>query len=242
ISDPLFEQSTQLAAQVFGGIFMGYLAGGLAYANFFIKIKDLNYRIIFGGWIGVSLGSVFGSLFAGLMNIQNYIDLTSQILDPEISDPLFEQSTQLAAQVFGGIFMGFWGGAIVSGAIATILLHIFRDNKKVTYFFTKLQLYDIRYDIAKDLKDYFAFNPRMDTPSDSNIELNLADIDLMQEKEQKKHHIIIRILTEIVYFISPWEKALEKTRIAAYRDIFEKVCEENSLEIKDEKITIINQN
>lgn len=235
----IFWNNLEVTAITYGAIcggFAGYLAGGLAYANFFIKIKDLNYRIIFGGWVGVSLGAVFGALFAGLMNYQFYIDLTTQILDPEISDPLVEQSTQLGAQVFSGIFMGFWGGAIASGAIATILLHFLRDKKKFTFFFTKLQLYDIRYNLAKDLKDYFA-----NTQGSNITELNLSEVKLLQERELKKPHIIIRIFREILYFISPWEKPLEKTRIDAFKEIIDKICEEKNYDILEEKITLVNQ-
>jgi len=47
------EQLAIVYGAICGG-FAGYLAGGLAYGNFFVKIKDSIFRIIFGGWIGVS--------------------------------------------------------------------------------------------------------------------------------------------------------------------------------------------
>ena len=47
----IFMNTSEAYAIIYGAIcggFAGYLAGGLAYANFFIHIKDDIYRIIFG--------------------------------------------------------------------------------------------------------------------------------------------------------------------------------------------------
>ncbi|MEA2071451.1 MAG: hypothetical protein U9O98_09190 [Asgard group archaeon] len=112
------------------GGFAGYLAGGLAYADFFIKIKDEIYRILFGGIIGVLLGGILGGLFAGLV------------------DPI-------GGDIFGGIFMGFWGG-VISGGIATVLLYILREERKFTDFFSKRIMYlEIINKLTKDIESYF---------------------------------------------------------------------------------------
>ncbi|NHJ47079.1 MAG: hypothetical protein FK733_04755 [Asgard group archaeon] len=152
----IFWGRTDTFAIVYGGIcggFAGYLAGGLAYPNFFIKIKDEVFRTIFGGWIGVIIGAIMGSVFAYL-------------IDP------FE------GQVFGGIFMGFWGGAIVSGPIATVLLYLLRNKKKFTSFFTRMLAFGTIKSVSTDLNLYMN--------AAENKSLKLTQCKIFEEIDDKK--------------------------------------------------------
>jgi hypothetical protein len=130
---------------VISGGFAGYLAGGLAYANFFIHIKDVYYRTIFGGWIGIFFGCIFGAIFAG-------------VVDP------------IGGQVFGGVFMGFWGG-VISGIVATVILHLFRNKKEFTGFFSTLIYYDTVIKITRDLEEYFK-SIKNENEKENTLDLN----------------------------------------------------------------------
>jgi len=196
---------TEQLAIVYGAIcggFTGYLAGGLAYGNFFVKIKDTIYRIVFGGLIGVSLGGIFGALFAGLIN------------------PLFEK-------VFAGIFMGFWGGAIVSGPLAVVLLVILEKNIGFRNFFTKILVYDVYRKIKLSTEDILIEavkeNPKIITTYLSSFELlNVSeDNDKTKENEiESSWEKAKRIILYIIFLINPWEIESEIDRVNAFRDIF----------------------
>ncbi|NHJ33698.1 MAG: HEAT repeat domain-containing protein [Asgard group archaeon] len=197
-------RADQLAI-VYGAIcggFAGYLAGALAYGNFFVRIKDILYRIVFGGWIGVSLGAIFGALFAGLV------------------DPF-------GGKVFGGIFMGFWGGAIVSGPLAAVLLVVFERNIGFVNFFTKLLVYD-KYRWVKDnteelFVEAVAENPKILTKHLTNHEL--LNVDEEQDKTEEIEaetfwKKALRIILYVIFLMNPWEIETEINRVNAYREIF----------------------
>ncbi len=180
---------------VYGGIcggFSGYLAGGLAYANFFIHIKDIVYRTIFGGWVGTFLGAIFGALIAGLV------------------DPVFGEG-------FGGIFMGFWGGAIVSGPIATALLYYLKDKKKFTDFFSKVQYDGPIRELRKDLVIYFESNSKIKELhlKDTVLyqEIVEKDVKLKDESDKTNWNKLLRGLLFILFLISPWLIRDEAQRI-----------------------------
>ena len=204
------EQNALVYGAVSGG-FAGYLAGGLAYANFFIKIKDEIYRIVFGGWIGTFLGAIVGSVFAYLV------------------DP-FE------GQIFGGLFMGFWGGAVVSGLIATILLYIFRNNEKFTSFFTKMMLLDVRAEILQDLKEHFKITEIGEKKSEKII-LKLDNAYILNEIGEMEIPHFLEVIVKIVFFINPWEKEKENKRIFTYNMIINEAVEKLGLVRKDNTIS-----
>ncbi len=196
---------TEQLAIVYGAIcggFAGYLAGGLAYGNFFVKIKDTIYRIVFGGLIGVSLGGIFGALFAGLIN------------------PLFEK-------VFAGISMGFWGGAIVSGPIAVVLLVVLGKNISFRNFFTKILVYDVYRKVKLSTEDILIVavkeDPKIITNYLSNLELlnESEDNDKTKENEiESSWNKAKRIILYIIFLINPWEIESEIDRVNAFRYIF----------------------
>ncbi|MHA1121876.1 MAG: HEAT repeat domain-containing protein [Candidatus Heimdallarchaeota archaeon] len=201
----LYWNTPEQLAIVYGAIcggFAGYLAGGLVYGNFFVKIKDSIFRILFGGWISVSIGSIFGALFAGLV------------------DPF-------GGRVFGGIFMGFWGGAIVSGPIAVVLLVFLEKNIGFRNFFTKILVYD-EYRKAKlntedKLVEAVNKDPKIITKYLTNHELlNVSeDSDKTEESEIETFwKKVLRIILFIIFLINPWEIETEAIRVNAYRDIY----------------------
>ncbi|MBD3189644.1 MAG: hypothetical protein GF308_03325 [Candidatus Heimdallarchaeota archaeon] len=191
------------------GGFAGYLAGGLAFANFFIHIKNTIYRIIFGGWIGTFLGTILGALFGGL-------------IDP------------INGQVFGGLFFGFWGG-VISGAIATILLWLFREKKKFTGFFTKILFFDIQKEITRDLQKYFQIGKEKELPS-SKKELDLKQWAIYQPKEEKEYPKIIEILLFVIYLISPWENEEDIDRIQTFDQLINNSIKKLDLQRKEDII------
>jgi len=221
----IFMNKPEAYAIVYGAIcggFAGYLAGGLAYAKFFIRIKDDIYRIVFGGWIGVLLGAIFGSLFAYL-------------LDP------------LNGKVFGGLFMGFWGGAIVSGPIATILLYLFRKKEKFTQFFTKLLLYDMIIQVSNDLRNYFSVKNKGKTPrklllddcevfkAEADEEINLKVNDKKGQSFKQKFSRFLRIVYKIFIYIlfltNPWELSKNALKIESFNTIFKLAAEKENLHV-----------
>jgi len=195
------EQLAIIYGAICGG-FAGYLAGGLAYGNFFVKIKDSIFRIIFGGWIGVSIGAIFGALFAGLV------------------DPF-------GGKVFGGIFMGFWGGAIISGPLAVVLLVVLEKNISFRNFFTKLLVYDVYKKVKESTEDVLleavSEDSKIITKYLSNLELlNVSEeIDKTEEDEIESFwQKFLRIFLFIIFLINPWEIESEINRVNAYRDVF----------------------
>ncbi|TET27488.1 MAG: MFS transporter [Candidatus Heimdallarchaeota archaeon] len=201
----LYWNTPEQIAIVYGAVcggFAGYLAGGLAYSNFFVKVKDTIFRIVFGGWIGVSIGAIFGALFAGLIN------------------PLFEK-------VFAGIFMGFWGGAIVSGPIAVVLLVVLEKNISFRNFFSKLLVYDVYRKVKASTEEILVEAVNQDSKiitkylTDFEL-LNVSeDIDETKESEDEPFwNRFLRIITKIIFLINPWEIETETIRVNAYRDIF----------------------
>lgn len=195
------EQLAIVYGAICGG-FAGYLAGGLAYGNFFVKIKDNIFRIVFGGWIGVSIGAIFGALFAGLV------------------DPF-------GGKVFGGIFMGFWGGTIISGPIAVVLLVVLEKNISFRNFFTKMLVYDVYRKVKSSTEDIFVEAVKKDskiiTKYLSDLELLNVSEDIDKTKENKKESFwknALRIILYIIFLINPWEIEAEINRVNAYRDIF----------------------
>jgi len=197
-------RADQLAI-VYGAIcggFAGYLAGALAYGNFFVRIKDSIYRIVFGGLIGVSIGAIFGALFAGLV------------------DPF-------GGGVFGGIFMGFWGGAIVSGPIAVVLLVVLEKNINFRNFFTKILVYDEYRKVKLSIEDILIEAAKEDskiiTKHLSNLELLNVSEDIDKTKENEIESFwkkTLRITLYIIFLINPWEIESEINRVNAFRDIF----------------------
>ncbi|NHJ05711.1 MAG: hypothetical protein EAX90_12875 [Candidatus Heimdallarchaeota archaeon] len=196
------EQNALVYGSICGG-FAGYLAGGLVYANFFIKIKDEIYRIFFGGLIGTFLGAIFGALFAYLV------------------DPF-------GGGLFGGIFMGFWGGAVVSGPIATILLFVLRNNEKFTKSFTKMMLVDVHMEIQKDLVEYFKIDTD-EKSSTSDLKLELDNAYILTEHGEMELPHFLEVLIKIAFFINPWEKDREASRIATFNEILDDVIEKLGL-------------
>jgi hypothetical protein len=186
---------------VITGGFAGYLAGGLAYANFFIKIQDSIYRTIFGGWIGTALGAVFGGLF-------------SYLVEPTIG------------QVFGGVFWGFWGGAIVSGPIATVLLYLLKEHEHFTQFFSYLMLFSIRKEMTQDLKKYM----------ESHKNIKTEEIKVLQTIPQTPKSEW-NIFVKIVYFISPWEIRNEQKRMETYQEILDYACKKLGYTKEEGKIS-----
>ncbi|MCK5046717.1 MAG: hypothetical protein KAS22_09065, partial [Candidatus Heimdallarchaeota archaeon] len=184
------------------GGFAGYLAGGLAYGNFFIKIKDIVFRIVFGGWIGVSIGAIFGALFASLV------------------DPF-------GGGVFGGIFMGFWGGAIVSGPLAVVLLVVLEKNISFRNFFSKLLVYDVYRKVKASTEEILVKAVNEDskiiTKYLTDLELLNVSEDIVKTKESEDESfwkMFRRIFLYIIFLINPWEIETETIRVNAYRDIF----------------------
>ncbi|MHA1555921.1 MAG: hypothetical protein ACTSPM_03205 [Candidatus Heimdallarchaeota archaeon] len=223
----IFWNNEEVFAIAYGtlcGAFAGYLAGGLAYANFFIKIKDTVYRTIFGGCVGTFLGGIFGGLFAGLMDFQNYF----------IEDT-WEYSETIAAQIFSGLFMGFWGGAIASGIIAVVLLYLLKEKTKFTSFFTKIMHFGVQREITADLKKYFKLDDES-AKKDSKVVLKLEDIFVLKPEEQKELNRFFKIIREIAYFISPWSKEIESKRQQTFSVIIDSSLEELPLNKKDDKI------
>ncbi|MBN1328405.1 MAG: hypothetical protein JXA54_02920 [Candidatus Heimdallarchaeota archaeon] len=219
----IFWNSVYVFPIVYGGVcggFAGYLAGGLAYPNFFIKIKDVTFRITFGGWIGVFLGSISGSVIAFL--IEFYVN-------------------DFPGGPFGGIFMGFWGGALVSGPIATALLALLQKREKFTFFFTKLLIYGAVEEVAEDLEKYF------NTTGNENLDINSCDIFIeyadndIQAKNESDKTIwkkILRVLIFIVYLTNPWEQDMEKYRIDTFKQIFTLAAQKKGYEMSENVITI----
>jgi len=199
---------------VYGAIsggFAGYLAGGLVYGNFFIKVKDIIFRTIFGGWIGVTLGAMFGSIFALL-------------LDP------------FGGGVFGGIFLGFWGGAIVSGPIATVLLHFLRKNEKFSSFFSQMFYYGKLKEIQRDLEEYFS--------NSQTKQLKLKDCKVFEKREEEKivfrsekdktlREKFLRGLIYIIYLFNPWVPDTEDYRIKTFTTLFEQAAQKAGLTFED---------
>jgi hypothetical protein len=190
-------------AIVYGAIcggFAGYLAGALAYGNFFVRIKDDIFRIVFGGWIGVSLGAIFGALFASLV------------------DPF-------GGGVFGGIFMGFWGGAIVSGPIAVILLVLLEKNIGFRNFFSKVLVFDLYRKVRLETNDILLAASK-DDPKIIIKHINSQELLHVKEETEDLEEIepiwkkILRVLLYIVFLINPWEIESEIKAVNAYRDIF----------------------
>ncbi len=206
------------------GAFAGYLAGGLTYANFYKRIEDEIYRTIFGGWVGTSLGGIFGGLFAGLMSFQNYFIETDWVYTDTIG-----------AQIFGGIFMGFWGGAIISGPIAVVLLYLLKDKKKFTSFFTKIMQFGTQKVLTTDLKTYFNLDAES-TKKNSKIVLKLEQIFVLKTEEKKELNTFFKVSKKIAYFISPWDKEIESERQKVFSEIIDSSLEELPLIIKDDKI------
>ena len=224
----IFWNNEEVFAIAYGtlcGCFAGYLAGALAYANFFVKIKDPIYRTIFGGWVGVFLGGIFGGLFAGLMSMQNYF-----------LDPSWVYSDTIGAQIFGGLFMGFWGGAIISGPIATLLLFFLKEKEVFTAFFTKLMHYGTQLEITKDLKNHFELNEQSE--SKKKIELKIEDIHVLKPIEKKELHPFFKVIRKIAYFISPWELESEEDRQNVFSKIIDSAVEQLPLKKTDEKIVL----
>ncbi len=195
------EQLAIVYGAICGG-FAGYLAGGLAYGNFFVKIKDSIFRIIFGGWIGISIGAIFGALFAGLV------------------DPF-------GGKVFGGIFMGFWGGAIISGPLAVVLLVVLEKNISFRNFFTKLLVYDVYKKVKESTEDVLleAVNEdsKIITKYLTDLELLNVSEDIDETKESEVESFwnrFLRIFLYIIFLINPWEIESEINRVNAYRDIY----------------------
>ncbi|NHJ86842.1 MAG: hypothetical protein FK734_15375 [Asgard group archaeon] len=218
----IFWNSEYVFPIVYGGVcggFAGYLAGALAYANFFIKVKDIVFRITFGGWIGVILGSIAGSAIAFL--IEFYIN-------------------DFPGGPFGGIFMGFWGGALVSGPIATILLGLLQKNEKFTLFFTKLLLYGTIEEVAKDLEEYF------NTTENKSLDINTCDIfieyedktvEIKDEADKSAWKKFLRGLVFVVFLINPWEQDLDKYRIETFKQIFALAAQKKGYVMTDNIIT-----
>lgn len=193
------EQLAIVYGAICGG-FAGYLAGGLAYGNFFVKIKDTVFRIVFGGWIGVSIGAICGALFAGLV------------------DPF-------GGRVFGGIFMGFWGGAIVSGPLAVVLLLVLEKNIAFRNFFSKILVFDFYRKVKLETEDILLAaakdNPKIIMKHLTSHEL----LNVKGETDDKKETESFwkkaqRIFLYIVFLINPWEIESEINRVNAYRDVF----------------------
>jgi hypothetical protein len=203
------------------GAFAGYLSGALAYGSFFVKIENVIFRIIFGGWIGVPLGALLGAIFA------NYIVI------PEIFS---DQIDPIVTLVFGGLFFGFWGGTL-SGVPAVLALYYFRNDEKITSFFVKLQYYDIQKELVTDLEGYFESHTK---------ELDLNDCvfyqDEVKETNEKsatwfsKIMIILfalnfmvgllvltgpTIIRALLFFFNPWEKRNEDKVRESYNELID---------------------
>lgn len=227
VATAIFWNHEEVFAIAYGtlcGAFAGYLAGGLVYANFFIKIKDVVYRTIFGGCVGVFLGGIFGGVIAGLMSFQNYFIETSWVYTDTIG-----------AQIFGGIFMGFWGGAIISGPIAIVLLHLLKDKSAFTSFFTKIMHFGTQKELTTDLKKYFNLDTES-TKKDSKIILKLDEILVLKTEEKKELNPFFEIVRKIAYFISPWEKEIESNRQKTFSKIIDSSLDELPLIKNGDKI------
>ena len=209
---------TDTLAIVYGGIcggFAGYLAGALAYGNFFIKVKDIVFRTVFGGWVGVLIGTITGSVLAYLV------------------DPF-------GGGVFGGIFMGFWGGAIISGPIAVVLLHFLRKNEKFTLFFTKLHLYGTISEVSEDLKAYFEKTCKDSLKIEDCKVFEINEIKEAKFKDKDDVNIwkkFLRGFTYIAFLTSPWEYSLEEYRIETFNQIFTLAAEKQGYTLDDGIIT-----
>lgn len=217
LATAIFWNNEEVFAIAYGtlcGAFAGYLAGGLVYANFYKKIEDEVYRTIFGGWVGTFLGGIFGGIIAGLMSYQNYF-----------IDDSWVYSDTIGAQIFGGLFMGFWGGALISGPIAAVLLYTLKDKTKFTSFFTKIMLCNIQNEITTDLKKYFKLNAES-AKGKSKVVLKLDDIFVLKTEEKKELHPFLEIFRKIAFFLSPWDQESESERQQVFSEIIDSSLEE----------------
>ncbi|HUT80572.1 MAG TPA: hypothetical protein VMZ29_05145 [Candidatus Bathyarchaeia archaeon] len=223
ITATIFWNSVYVFPIVYGGVcggFAGYLAGGLAYPNFFIKVKDIIFRITFGGWIGVFLGTISGSVIAYI--IEFYVN-------------------DFPGGPFGGIFMGFWGGALISGPIATVLLALLQKKEKFTLFFTKLLIYGTIEEVADDLEKYFksSDNTELDINfCDIFIEYNDEEVKAKNESDKTVWKRILRVLIFIVYLANPWEQDMDQYRIDTFKQIFTLAAQKKGYSISENIITV----
>ncbi len=218
-------QPTQLALTygALSGAFAGYLSGALAFGAFFVKIENTIFRVILGGWIAVPLGAILGAVFAGAV------------------DPL-------GGLVFGGIFMGFWGGT-ASGVVAVIVLYLLRNETKYTSFFVKLQYYDIQKELSEDLDRHFA---------EGASELNLDECKFFQDEVKKKREkltdagskvtivllamnfmlglfvfFLPKLIRGLAFFMSPWEERDENRIRKSFKELLDTIIEPPGLTRED---------
>ncbi|MHA1188337.1 MAG: hypothetical protein ACTSSK_15995 [Candidatus Heimdallarchaeota archaeon] len=219
--------TTQLALTygALTGAFAGYLSGALAYGTFFVKIKNAIYRTIYGGWIAIPAGAIAGYIFA----------LT---IDP------------LGGGVFGGIFMGFWGGTL-SGILPTVTMYVRQRFRKLKApaFFTKLQYYDIQKELTIDIENHFKEGAK---------ELNLEECKFFQDEVKKKREkltnagskaiivllamnfmlglfifVLPKLIRGLAFFMSPWEERDENRIRKSYLELIDFVIEPLGLTRED---------
>jgi len=209
-----WQMTTNFYPIVYGaisGAFAGYLAGGLVYGNFFIRVKDINFRTMFGGWIGVTIGAMAGSIF-GLL------------VDP------------FGGGIFGGVFMGFWGGAIVSGPIATILLHFLRKNETFSGFFSEVFYFGKLKEITRDIENYFETTNATELKLEDCQVFEKREeerITFRSDKDQTIKQKLLRATLYIVYLINPWIQDTEDSRIEAFTNLFQRAAEKLGLTFED---------
>ena len=210
-------QPTQLTVTygaLIGG-FAGYLSGALAYGSFFVRIENVIYRIIFGGWIAIPLGAILGAIIAGS-------------IDP------------LGGLVFGGVFWGFWGGTI-SGVPAVLALYYLRNDTKYTSFFVKLQYYDIQKEFRNDLETRFNDDPKELNLEDCKFFQEPVKKSREKLTDFGSKALIVlfamnfmlgllvltgpKIIRGLLFFMNPWEERDEKRIRKSFYEIIDSVTE-----------------